>query len=81
MIQVVQNNVQFDELPDEDPNEHIANFLKVWDTFKINRVSNNAICLLLFLFSLRGKEVSMLKSLPSGSITPWDSLAEKFLGR
>lgn len=36
--------------------------------------------LCLFSFSLLEKEKSC-KYLPSGSITTWDSLAEKFLGR
>lgn len=81
MIQIVHNNVQFDGLQDEDLNMHIANFLEVWDTFKINRVSDDAIKFHLSPFSLRGKATSWLKSLPLGSITSWYSLAEKLLGR
>lgn len=60
---------------------YIANFLETCDTFKINEVSKDAIRLHLFLFSLRRKVKSWLKSLPFGLITPWDSVAEKFLGR
>lgn len=48
---MVQNHVQFDRLFDEDSNAHIINFLKVFDTFKINEALENAIKLRLFLFS------------------------------
>ena len=42
-------------LPNEDPNMHISNFLEVCDMMKYNRVSNNAIHLRLFPFSLKDK--------------------------
>ncbi|KAI5672694.1 hypothetical protein M9H77_13058 [Catharanthus roseus] len=76
----VQNNVPFDRLPKEDPNARIGNFPEVCDTFIINKVSNDALHLRLFPLSLRRKEKSWMKSIPSGSIISLDSLAEKFLG-
>lgn len=79
IIRMVQNNVQFDGLPDEDPNLHI-NFLEVCDTFKINEASEDTIYLSLFLFSLRDKMKSWLKLLLPGSITNWDTLAHTFFG-
>ena len=39
---MVQQFMQFDRLQDEDPNAHTANFLKVYDTFKINGAMNDA---------------------------------------
>ncbi|KAK5803950.1 hypothetical protein PVK06_031599 [Gossypium arboreum] len=54
-IQMIQQFVQFDGLQDEDPNTHLANFLEFYDTFKINGVSDDVICLRLFPFSLRNK--------------------------
>ena len=36
IIQMVQQFIQFDGFQDEDPKAHIANFLEVCDTFKIN---------------------------------------------
>ncbi|KAK5824559.1 hypothetical protein PVK06_019339 [Gossypium arboreum] len=54
-IQMIQQFVQFDGLQDEDPNAHLANFLKLCNTFKINGVSDDAIRLRLFPFSLRNK--------------------------
>ena len=55
MIQMVQQNVQFDGLQDEDPNAHLANFLEICDTFKMNGVTEDAIKLRLFPFTLRNK--------------------------
>src|SRR5262249_39580625 len=55
IIQMIQNTVQFGVLPSEDPNAHIASFLEICDTFKANGVSNDAIRLRLFPFSLRDR--------------------------
>ena len=79
VIQMVQQSVQFGGLSDEDPNTHIANFIEIRDTFKINGVSDDAIHLRLFPFSLRDRAKRWLQSLPPGSITTWEALAEKFL--
>src|SRR5262249_32379838 len=79
IIQIIQNTMQFGRLPSEDPNAHIASFLEIYDTFKSNRVSNDAIRLRLFPFSLRDRAKGWLNTLPNGSITTWDGLAEKFL--
>ncbi|KAK5783943.1 hypothetical protein PVK06_038460 [Gossypium arboreum] len=68
-IQMIKQFIQFDGLQDEDPNAHLANFLEFCDTFKINGVSDDAIRLRLFPFSLRNKAKQWLNSLPRGSIT------------
>ena len=81
MIQMIQSTVQFSGYVHDDPNAHISNFLELYDTFKINGVSDDAIRLRLFSFSLRDKAKSWLHSLPVGSITTWDVLTQKFLAK
>ncbi|KAL8135185.1 hypothetical protein AgCh_010012 [Apium graveolens] len=52
---------------------------EMMNTFKFNNVSDDAIKLRLFPFSLRDKAKCLLNSLPPGSITKWEDLAQKFL--
>ncbi|KAF7839018.1 uncharacterized protein G2W53_007500 [Senna tora] len=78
-IQLLQANGQFGGSPIEDPNNHILNFLEICDTFKHNGVSDDAIRLRLFPFSLRNKAKVWLQSLPEGSISTWEELAQQFL--
>lgn len=54
LLQLVQQE-QFGGNPLEDPNLHIGNFLQLCDTIKVNGVSDDAIQLRLFPFSLRDK--------------------------
>ena len=80
-IQMIQNSVQFGGLPNDNPNDHLVNFLEICDTFKYNGVTDDAVRLRLFPFTLRGKARSWLHSLPPGSITTWTDLAQKFLAK
>ena len=79
IIQMIQNLVQFGGFANDDPNLHIANFLEICDTFKHNGVTNDAIRLQLFPFSLNNKAKAWLNSLPRGTITTWDGLVRSFL--
>ncbi|KAL8103354.1 hypothetical protein AgCh_027791 [Apium graveolens] len=63
----------------EDPNMHIRDFIEICDTFKFNNVFKDVVKLRLFPFSMRNKAKSWLHSLPAGSITTWEDLAQKFL--
>ncbi|XP_063946100.1 uncharacterized protein LOC135151532 [Daucus carota subsp. sativus] len=76
---MVQNSVQFGGSPTEDHNMHIRDFIEICDTFKFNGVTEDAIKLRLFSFSLRDKAKGWLHSLPAGSITTWEDPGQKFL--
>jgi hypothetical protein len=78
LIHMVQQN-QFGRAPTEDPNAHLGSFLEICDTVKMNGVTEDAIRLRLFSFSLRDKAKAWFQSLPYGSITTWEGLAQKFL--
>ncbi|KAI3461988.1 hypothetical protein Pfo_018651 [Paulownia fortunei] len=80
VIQMVKAN-QFCGLANEDPNAHIASFLEICDTFKQNDVTDDAIRLRLFPFSLKDKANSWLNSMPPGAITTWANLAQTFLAK
>ncbi|XP_075477888.1 uncharacterized protein LOC142518914 [Primulina tabacum] len=79
IIQMIQNTVQFGGSALDDPNSHIADFLEICDTFKFNGVSDDAVRLRLFPFSLRDKAKSWLNCLHVGSITTWEDMAKAFL--
>ncbi|XP_073121648.1 uncharacterized protein [Henckelia pumila] len=79
IIQMVQNTVQFGGMTIDDPYAHLKIFLEIYDTFKMQGVSDDTIRLRLFSFSLRDKAKAWLTNLPAGSITTWDDLAKAFL--
>ncbi|KAL0455800.1 UNVERIFIED_CONTAM: hypothetical protein Slati_0919200 [Sesamum latifolium] len=78
IIQIIRSSVQFSGLSDEDPNKHLVNFLEIYDTFKFTCVSNDAVRLRIFPFSLCDTAKDWLQSLPAGSITTWVVLTQKF---
>jgi len=81
MIQMMHNSYAFRGMPDDDPNLHLASFLEVCETFKLNGVSADAIRMRLFPFSLKDRAKEWLQSMPHESITTWEDLATKFLAR
>ena len=81
LISMIQSSLQFGGLPNDDPNLHLSKFLQLCDTIKYNGVSDDAIRLRLFPFSLRDKANQWLTSLPPGSITTWNQLTQHFLAK
>ncbi|KAJ9169141.1 hypothetical protein P3X46_020603 [Hevea brasiliensis] len=80
LCQMVQQS-QFGGNPSESPHVHLAHFLEISDMLKINGVSDDAIRLRLFPFSLKDRAREWLHSLPPGSITTWDELSQAFLAQ
>ena len=70
---------QFSRSPLDDPNIHLAIFLEICNTVKMNGVTEDTIRLRLFPFSLRDKARGWLQSLQPGTITSWQDMAESFL--
>ena len=62
LISMVQQ-AQFSNSPLDDPNIHLAMFLEICDTVKMNGVTEDIIRLRLFPFSLRDKARGWLQSL------------------
>ena len=80
LINMVQQN-QYTRLAHEDPNVHLATFLEIADTVKMNSVTEDVIKMRLFPFSLRDKARGWLQSLQPGSISTWEELAQSFLAK
>ena len=63
----------------ENMNTHLTNFIEVCDIVKYNRVTEEALRLILFPLSLGDKAKHWLTSQPPDSITLWNDLVQKFL--
>lgn len=78
MFQMLQTVGQFNGLPTEDPHLYLRLFMEVSDCFKLPGVTNDALRLKLFPYSLRDRARAWLNSLPSGSVITWQQLTERF---
>ncbi|XP_070002850.1 uncharacterized protein [Nicotiana sylvestris] len=66
---------------DQNAYKHLKGFVdSCWGSKQTN-VSEDALRLRLFPFSLRGKALDWLERLPNHSITTWDELADKFIAK
>ncbi|GJS72333.1 reverse transcriptase domain-containing protein [Tanacetum coccineum] len=81
MIQKVQNTCQFHGLPGDDANRHIDNFLEITQHMKQNGVSDDALRLSLFPYSLTHHAIAWYDRLPRNSIHSFDDMMRKFLSK
>nr|GEV04966.1 reverse transcriptase domain-containing protein [Tanacetum cinerariifolium] len=81
MIQQVQNTCQFHGLPGDDANRHIDKFLEITQHMKQNGVSNDALRLSLFPYSLTHHAIAWYDRLPRNSIHNFDDIMRKFLSK
>ncbi|KAJ9557548.1 hypothetical protein OSB04_012162 [Centaurea solstitialis] len=77
MFQMLQSNGQFAGLANEDPHAHLRSFMAVSYCFKLPGVSDDALRLKLFLYSLSHKAREWYNSLQPDSVITWNQMAEK----
>jgi hypothetical protein len=70
---------QFEGKPTECPMEHVKNFTDLCDTISADGVSLEYVLLKAFKWSLTGKALSWLESLPPRSVTTWRTLHDLFM--
>ncbi|XP_018454079.1 uncharacterized protein LOC108825264 [Raphanus sativus] len=78
LINMIQSN-KYHGLALEDPLDHLDNCDRLCGTIKINGVSEDALKLKLFPFSLGNKAHTWEKGLSRDSIQTWDECKEAFL--
>ncbi|GKB33496.1 reverse transcriptase domain-containing protein [Tanacetum coccineum] len=81
MIQQVQNTCQFHGLPSDDANRHIDKFLEITQHMKQNGVSDDALRLSFFPYSLTDHAIAWYDRLPRTSIHSFDDMMRKFLSK
>nr|GEV62796.1 reverse transcriptase domain-containing protein [Tanacetum cinerariifolium] len=81
MIQQVQNSCQFHGLPSDDANKHLDKFLHVTESTKVNGVTDDALRLYLFPYSLTHHATAWFDRLPRNSINTFVQMAKMFLGK
>ncbi|GJS37978.1 reverse transcriptase domain-containing protein [Tanacetum coccineum] len=81
MIQQVQNTCQFHGLPGDDANRHIDKFLEITQHMNQNGVSDDALRLSLFSYSLTHHAIAWYDRLPRNSIHSFDDMMRKFLSK
>ncbi|GJS15396.1 putative ribonuclease H-like domain-containing protein [Tanacetum coccineum] len=65
----------------EDPNEHIEKVLEFADLFHIPKITIDQVMLRAFPMSLTEVVNRWLRNEPPGSVTDWETLKKKFLGK
>nr|GEU50018.1 reverse transcriptase domain-containing protein [Tanacetum cinerariifolium] len=81
MIQQVHNSCQFHGLPGDDANKYLDKFLHVTQSIKVNGVTDDALHLYLFPYSLTHHATAWFDRLPRNSINTFEQMAKMFLGK
>nr|GEU89224.1 reverse transcriptase domain-containing protein [Tanacetum cinerariifolium] len=81
MIQQVQNSCQFHGLPGDDANKYLDKFLHVTQSIKVNGVTDDALHLYLFPYSLTHHVTAWFDRFPRNSITTFEQIAKMFFGK
>ncbi|CAL1379310.1 unnamed protein product [Linum trigynum] len=80
-INMITNGYTFSGASTEDPHEHLRRFASICDTMKSPTVSDDAIRLRMFSFSLLGNASHWFQNLTPRSITTWGQLEKVFLDK
>ncbi|GJS90726.1 hypothetical protein Tco_0773362 [Tanacetum coccineum] len=81
MIQQVQNNFQFHGLSGDDANKHLDKFLTITQSMKQNGVTDDALRLYIFPYSLTHHATVWFARLLKNSIQTFQEMASKFLSK
>ncbi|GJY61826.1 reverse transcriptase domain-containing protein [Tanacetum coccineum] len=81
MVQLLQQNCQFNRFKDEDANEHLDKYLSITQFIKQNGISQDIINLNFFLFSLTHEAESWFYTLKTHYIHTWEEMVSKFLSK
>nr|GEY89567.1 reverse transcriptase domain-containing protein [Tanacetum cinerariifolium] len=81
MIQQVQNSCQFHGLSGDDENKHLDKFLHITQSMKQNGVTDDALRLYLFPYSLTHHATAWFNRFPGNSFLSFDQMATKFLSK
>ena len=71
----------FDGRVNNNPNQYVKKFLNIYDLFKHQGTSDDAVRRGLFPFTLIAEAKAWMKSLEPDSITTWDEFRTKFITR
>nr|GEV53980.1 reverse transcriptase domain-containing protein [Tanacetum cinerariifolium] len=71
----------FHGLPGDDANKHLDKFLTITESMKQNRVTDDALRLYLFLYSLTHHATAWFDLLPYNSIHTFEKMVSKFLSK
>ncbi|XP_022145831.1 uncharacterized protein LOC111015193 [Momordica charantia] len=79
MLQMRNTIGQFAIPKHEDPHSHLKSFIQVANDFRLPGISDDALRLKLFPFSLSGQATAWLNAFPPDSTNLWGTMVDKFL--